>query len=282
MVIAINRVLDYIEDNIDKEINTRVIGQIAYMSEYNFQKMFSILTDIPLGEYIRRRKLSRSLYEICETTHKIIDIAYQYGYESPDSFTKAFKNLFGMTPSTARQYPERLKSYPKLSVSIKIKGGTEVNYKVIEKEAFCVVGLKESYQDLEEGQKKISDFWDRFNASPDEEKLQKRMSAHQKLGFLGLCVPQEGTAYDYVIGVVTDEKEGEDPFECIEVPSSKWLVFEAKGTLPQSVQTTYKEIYESFFPSSQYKLASTPDFEFYPSGNVQSPDYITEIWIPIE
>lgn len=281
MLIAINRVLDYIEDNIDKEINIKVIAQIACMSEYNFQKVFTVLTDISLGEYIRRRKLSRSLYEVCDTNHKIIDIAYKYGYESPDSYTKAFKNLFDMTPSKARQYPEKLKSFPKLSVFIKIKGAAEMNYKIVEKDAFSVIGLKESYPNLEEGQRKIPDFWSRFNGSGDDENLERCMSTHHEAGYLGLCVPKEGMAYDYMIGVITDEQKDPDSFERIHVPASKWLVFEAKGLLPQSVQKTYKEIYESFIPSSQYKLASTPDFEFYPSGNVQSPDYITEIWIPV-
>lgn len=118
-----SRVLDYIEERLDQEIRLEEMARIACLSEFNLQKVFSILAEMPLGEYTRRRKLSNSLYDLLETDRKIIYIALRYGYESADSYTRAFRRYFGKTPAQARKDPQAVFAFPRLTVSLIVKGG---------------------------------------------------------------------------------------------------------------------------------------------------------------
>lgn len=276
-------VIQYIEEHLTEEIEMKQIERLAQMSEYNFQKIFSILAGISLGDYIRKRKLSQSLYDLKETKLKIIDIAFKYGYQSSESYSRAFQQFFHISPSKARKEHMELKLFPKLSIRVQIKGGTEMNYYMTKKEAFFVTGIKESYQTLAEGQQKIPEFWDRFNESERFEKVIQEKEPSAPNTVLGICLPRDGEAYDYFIGVYANEMTDKDGLETITIPETNWVVFKAVGKVPDAIRKTYQEIYESFFPSTSYKQKKLPDFESYPLDlDPMSDDHITEIWIPIE
>lgn len=276
----LNKVLDYIEDNLDKEISMVQISRISCMSEFNFQKVFSVLADITLGEYIRRRKLSNSSYDLLETDLKIIDIAAKYGYDSVDSYTRSFKKYFQKTPVQVRKNHGPIFVFPKLSISVTIKGGNKMKFHIVEKEEFRVVGVKRGYKSFEEGIANIGLFWDDFNGSMQEEYLDSIMNDELQ-GYLGLCVSHNSrTGYDYYICVNSTEKYEGDYLEYI-VPKSKWIVFDAVGKVPDSVQYITKQIYENFLPSSEYKHAGTEEFELYALGNPMDENYLTQIWIPV-
>ncbi len=100
---AISKVLEYIEKNLTNEITIDDISKHAYISSIYLQKGFSILCGISIGEYIKNRRLTVASYELINTDNKIIDIALKYGYDSPDSFTKAFTRFHGTTPSKVRR-----------------------------------------------------------------------------------------------------------------------------------------------------------------------------------
>jgi AraC family transcriptional regulator len=97
-----NDALNYIEENLTNDIDFKEVARLAFCSEYHFQRMFSFLAGISLSEYIRRRRLTLSAFELNNSNIRIIDIAIKYGYSSPDSFTRAFQNLHGITPSEAQ------------------------------------------------------------------------------------------------------------------------------------------------------------------------------------
>ncbi|RBN36947.1 AraC family transcriptional regulator, partial [Priestia megaterium] len=138
-----NRALHYIEENLTNDIDFREVARLALCSEYHFKRMFSFLAGITLSEYIRRRRLTLAAFELKDSNIKVIDVAIKYNYSSPDSFTRAFQNLHGITPSEAKKNGSSLKAFPKMTFQLSIKGGNEMNYRIEEKEAFHIVGIKE-------------------------------------------------------------------------------------------------------------------------------------------
>ncbi len=138
----INGIIDYIENNLTDEIKLDAIAKIGCCSIYHFQRMFSFLTDVSLSEYIRHRRLTQAAYELQNSRIKVIDLAFKYGYESPDAFSRAFQNLHGVPPTLARDLGARLKAYPRISFHISIKGEVEMNYRIEDKQSFSVIGKK--------------------------------------------------------------------------------------------------------------------------------------------
>jgi AraC family transcriptional regulator len=135
-----NGAINYIEDNLDSEIGFEKVARIAGCSSYHFQRMFSFITDVPLSEYIRRRRMTLAAYELQNSDIKIIDLALKYGYDSPNSFTRAFQMMHGVTPSATRKTSVPLKAYPKISVQITIQGDREMNYKIVEEKGSKLFG----------------------------------------------------------------------------------------------------------------------------------------------
>ena len=138
---SISRAIEYIEDNIMNEISIEDIAQYACISPFYFQKGFSMLCGYTVGEYIRKRRLSLAGKELLSTHHKIIDIALKYGYDSPDSFTRAFVRFHGVTPISVRKEQKMIKIFAPLRINFTLKGGYTMNYRIVEKEAFTVMGI---------------------------------------------------------------------------------------------------------------------------------------------
>jgi len=133
----VNGALHYIEENLTDEIDFQEVARIACCSEYHFKRMFAFLAGVTLSEYIRRRRLTLAAFELQDSGKRVIDVALKYGYNSPDAFTRAFH-----TPTEARQTRHLLKAYPRMTFQLTIKGGREMNYRIVEKEAFRIVGIK--------------------------------------------------------------------------------------------------------------------------------------------
>jgi AraC family transcriptional regulator len=114
----INAALEYIENNLDNDINYIEIARTACCSEYHFSRLFSSMAGITLSEYIRRRRLTLAAFEIQKSDINIIDVEVKYGYESADSFARAFQKIHGIKPSNARDKGVKLKAFPKISFQI--------------------------------------------------------------------------------------------------------------------------------------------------------------------
>jgi len=146
MLKQFNDVMTYIEKNLMYDIDINQISQIAGCSEYHFRRMFSFLAGMPLGEYIRRRRLSLAGTLLQSGEEKVIDVALKSGYESPESFCKAFQAMHGVNPSQAKKGDVSLKAFPPMSFQLTISGGIEMDYRIVEKEAFQIVRFqKESH-----------------------------------------------------------------------------------------------------------------------------------------
>lgn len=275
-----NASLNYIEDNLDSEIDIAAAAKLAYCSSYHFQRMFSFVTGVPLAEYIRRRRLTLAAIELQNNSVKVIDAALKYGYDSPTAFTRAFINLHGVSPKAAKEKGTKLKSYPRLSFQISIKGDTEMNYRIEEKQGFRLVGYKETVNS-ENGInfKRIPEIWTEFMKNGMFEKIFK-LSNGNPCGIMGVCANFKEKEFDYYCAVSSDKAAPEN-MSALEVNPSTWVVFECVGAMPKALQDVWKRIFSEWFPSSGYECTDGPEIEWYSEGDNQKDDYKSEIWIPI-
>lgn len=280
-----NDALNYIEENLDNEIDLKEVARLAFCSEYHFQRMFSFLSGISLSEYIRRRRLTVAAFELNNSNIRIIDLAVKYGYSSPDSFTRAFQGLHGITPSEARHNGKSLKAYPRMTFQLSIKGGNEMNYRIVEKEAFHIIGIKKRVPIVFSGvNTEIAAMWKSLNEGIIT-KL-KELSNVEPLGLISASVNfsegrmEEKGELDHYIGVATTQECPENLAK-IEVKASTWAVFEAVGTFPDALQNVWGRIYSEWYPASNYEQAEGPEILWNEHKDVTSPTFKSEIWIPV-
>ena len=280
-----NDALSYIEDNLTNEIDFKEVARKAFCSEYHFKRMFSFLAGIPLSEYIRRRRITLAAFELINSTTRIIDVAVKYGYNSPDSFTRAFQSMHGVTPSEARHNGQILKSYPRMSFQLSIKGGEQMNYRIVEKEAFRIVGIKKRVPIIFNGvNPEIASMW----ASLDPKGIDtlKNLSNVEPLGLLSASTNfseermEERGELDHYIGVATT-KDCPEHLAQLDVHASTWGVFEAVGSFPGTLQNVWGRIYSEWFPSSNYEQSEGPEILWNEHKDVSSPTFRSEIWIPV-
>lgn len=275
-----NDALDYIENNLDGEIDYEAAASRACCSVCYFQRVFAFIADITLSEYIRRRRLTLAAFEIQNSNVKIIDIAIKYGYDSPDSFTRAFQKMHGIIPSKARNTGISLKAYPRISFHISIKGDVEMNYRIEEKEAFKVVGIIRHYQGPDDDESVVGPFWDELN----EKGLLKEildLSTGTPKGVHGFIQVLGEEKVDYMIASVSDREPPVNMSSQI-IPKSTWAIFELTGPINTEIELAWKRIFTEWFPTSNYRYAETIDIECFPyEGYKLAKDYKFEIWIPV-
>jgi len=138
----LNKAMEYIEEHLTEDIDFSEISKIACCSEYHFKRMFSFLSGIGLSEYIRRRRLTLAALDLRDESLRIIDIAVKYGYDSDDSFSRAFRAMHGVLPSEVRKSNIQLKAYPRMTFQLSINGGCEMKYRIVEKGPFNIVFSK--------------------------------------------------------------------------------------------------------------------------------------------
>lgn len=281
----LNLAMKYIEANLEGEIDFQKAAQIACCSEYHFRRMFSFLSGMPLNEYIRRRRLAQAATELSDSSSKIIDVAVKYGYDSPDSFSRAFQALHGITPKEARKKGTLLKMIPPMTFQLTIQGGNEMDYRITEKEAFYIVGLKKRVSLQYHGvNSEIAAMWESLTEEGIAEL--KQLSNVDPGGLISATLNfaedrAEGTEIDHYIGVATDKPHSEK-WEELNVPASSWAVFTARGKFPETLQNTWARIYTEWFPTSGYELSEGPELLWNENKDTSLPDFHSEIWIPVK
>lgn len=284
MLSQFNDVMTYIEENLMNEIETEKISLIAGCSEYHFRRMFSFLSGMPLGEYIRRRRLSLAGILLKSDKKKVIDLAFQFGYESPEAFSKAFLAMHGVTPSQAKKDSVKLKAFPPMTFQLSIKGGIEMDYQIIEKNAFNIAGFKKQITLQFKG---INPQMDTLTQklTPDIIAELKNLCDIKPMGILNVSAnfkehTVEGSELDQYIGVATT-KMVPDHFDVLHVVPSTWAVFSVSGKFPNALQETWAKIYSEWFPSSGYELTGGPEILWNESPDITKENYKSEIWIPV-
>lgn len=276
---SMNMAVEYIEDNITEKLDIEKVARIALSSTFHFQRMYHMITGVTIAEYIRRRRLTLAAQDII-SGEKIINVAYKYCYETPEAFTKAFGKMYGMSPSAARELGANLKAYPKLTFHISIKGDKDMNYKIVDKESFTVVG-KQGRITMVNGEnfKQIPEFWDDCMKDGSYQWLKSKAG---NLGVLGICKDFGDNEFNYMIGVEEIKDTLPRGYISSTIPAATWAVFESVGALPDAIQDLNRRIFTEWMPSTGYQHACAPELEVYPEGDLHSSDYKCEIWIPVK
>ncbi len=287
-ITGIQRAIDYVEDNIMDSIDYDEVAKRAYSSSFHFQRIFSILCGFTLGEYIRCRRLSLAASELLICDEKIIDIALKYGYDTPESFSRAFTRFHGISPSQAKHNSIVLKSFSRLSVKLILNGGNTMDYRVETKKSFKLVMKKKKVSCKQElTTVEISEFWKQSSMDGTIPALCKYIPEDNIFEncIVGVSFGKDATdeEFPYAIGAMYNGNPIEEKDFIVEqIPEHTYVVFPCVGKMPEAFQKLYQQIYSEFFPTSEYQPCGGTDFEAYPSADVSSPDYRCEIWVAVE
>ncbi len=284
---GIQRAIDYVESNITGEIDFEEVAKQAYSSSFHFQRVFGILCGFSLGDYIRMRRLSLAGEELSKGNTKIIDIAVKYGYDTSESFSRAFTRFHGIAPSEARR-GGKVKIFTPLSVKLTLRGGSKMDYRIEKRDSFKVVCKRKQVEKPQSANAAagITAMWQEFGADGTLERLVACLPQNPVMkGLLGICFTSEldSNRFPYGIGAEYDGRKTDDDLEVVTIPANTYAVFTSKGKMPDAFVETYNRIVTEFFPqSTQYEYAANVEFEVYPSADTSDPDYQCEIWIAVK
>ena len=294
-ITGIQNAINYIEDHITEELDYTQIAGESFSSPFHFQRVFSILCGYTLGEYIRSRRLTLAGAELASTREKVIDVAYKYGYDSPESFAKAFQKFHGITPTQARGGGAMLKSFSRLSIKVSLEGGSIMNYRIEEKNAMLLTGYKR-----------------RFTGSPNDKQEQDHNfaceSRLEQAILEGLCREHEtiyqvltnfdAEGYDFYYAYQFPSWALEDledlpadiqaRFDNVNVPEGQYLVCETERCqFPTAkMDELRRKAISEWLPTSGYELRDAPEIGvihwFWEEGNDKlNHSRYCELWLPI-
>ena len=280
---SFNKTIDYLETVLDDEIHEKKVTQLSGYSYSMFSRLFSILTETTLSEYLRSRRLTEAAVILRDTDEKIIDVAFKFGYESSDSFGTAFKNFHGFTPSEVRNgKPFKLVSRVQLALSV--RGGRSMNITIQKKKAFTVAGINE--QNINSSL--CPSIWDKLYEKYSHDELVSLGSGKS----VGVCHDildldnhdvLDTNTINYMAGYIVNDvdKARGMGLDVLEVEEAEYAVVELTGSVPDCIHNGWKYAMEVFFPEHGYVHSGKPDFEYYYEGDMHSKDYKMELWIPI-
>ena len=278
---GISAAIDYIESNITDELTIEDVAKQALVSPFYFQKGFAMLCGFTVGEYIRQRRLTLAGRELIATEDKIIDISMKYGYDSPDSFTKAFTRFHGVTPTAVRKEEAMIKSFASLKIKFSLEGGYLMDYKIVEKDSFTVIGVARVFN-YETAKTEIPQFWSEHFQSGKGQLV---------CGMYGVCLDENigGGKFEYWIADnYNPALEIPDGLKTKVIPRHTWAVFACQGAMPKALQDVNQKIFAEWLPNCRdYEIAAGYNIEMYtnvkdyPNGN-QDEHYYSEIWIPVK
>src|SRR5690554_7074830 len=285
MLRQLNNVIDYIEDKLTDDLSLENISQYAGVSDYHFRTVFFHLSGLTLSEYIKNRKLSEANQDLLQG-EKVTDVAFKYGYQSLDGFTRAFKKWSGFLPSEAIKTGIR-KTFPKLSFIITVKGGITMEFRIEDKPAFNLVGVSKRVPMQFEGVNK--EIVKLAESITDEQKEEMRSlqniepyeivnaSYESDANFL----KEEGDL-THLIGVLTTANKVSERLEVVPVGAYTWAVFPNEGPFPSTLQNTMARVYSDWLPSSNFELINAPTFSFTKLDKERSDYAYSEVWVPVK
>lgn len=298
-ITGMQKAIDYIEANLTEEIDYEKVAAESFSSSYHFQRVFGILCGYTLGEYIRLRRLSLAGAELANGKEKVIDIALKYGYDSPDSFAKAFQKFHGITPSQARADGSKLKSFSRLSIKISLEGGSIMNYRIETKPQFALLGYKKRFEGTPYDELRHKQEGDFFITTRAHQWMLKGM-ANDKLSDYCVITNMNDDGYDFYIASTTDNWERDNlynskvtgidfmdkfQFEEIIIPERTYAIFETEKQrmpIPEYFDLR-KQIAAEWLSNNEYQMINAPEIAVYHWGIVGGyTERTIEIWIPIE
>ncbi|BBF43609.1 transcriptional regulator, AraC family [Lachnospiraceae bacterium KM106-2] len=291
-VILLQRAIDFMEDHLLEEINYEDVAKEVHMSNYNFHRTFSLMAGMTANEYIRNRRLSLAGQELQMSDDKIIDVAYKYGYETPESFAKAFSRFHGVSPRMAKRKGTQLCMFNRLVIKLTLEGGRLMDYRMEEVGTKKFIARVRAFRNEimnEEENHEIPDFWGECHEKHLVETI-RDLRPDGKKDLYGLCSPTKAneTTFDYGIGILVDDdtkmadekallKEG---YRTWTVEPGTYVVFQCYGEDGGCISEMWKRFFTEFLPQSQYEQSEKTDYEIYFEKG--EPGLFCELWIPVE
>ncbi len=285
-ITGISKAIDYIEEHITEPTDYARAAKEACSSSFNFQRVFALLCGYTLGDYVRMRRLTLAGEELLSTDAKVIDVALKYGYDSPESFSRAFTRFHGVSPSAVRK-GAAIRSFSRICVKLILTGGSIMEYRIEKKQAAKIICRRREFTKPGDDytNREIPEFWNECGRDGSIQKLCGYIKdSAQFKGLLGVCFSTEMTdsGFPYGIGAEYDGESDPQDFEIVEIPAYTYAVFTVRGRMPDAFRGTYRKICTEFFPQSGYEYGNGVEIEVYPSADVQNPDYTCEIWIAVK
>ena len=291
-LISIRTAIDYMEEHLTDDISAQDVANRVHLSPFFLQRGFSLMTGCGIGEYIRNRRLYQAALDLKETEDKVIDIAFRYGYETPESFTKAFSRFHGVTPSQVRGGAAG-KVFLPLTIKLSVQGGSQMDVKIAPMFPFKVIGFQKIF-DNETAYAEIPKFWDEicekyaYNvyagnapANPCEQAL-----VDNCIGEYGVCIDDIGGGkFRYLIAGKYTGGAVPEGMAVYEFPRNEWAVFNCIGPNPQTLQSVNTRIFSEWLPGNpEYELSGNATVEWYDciNGEMTDPDYHSAIWVPVK
>lgn len=281
-----NLAIEYIEENLDGEIGIEDAAKIACCSKYHFHRMFFASFNVTFSEYLRKRRLTLAAVDIVSGEARIVDVALKYGYDSPNAFTRAFRNMHGFNPSKAYSSPVSFASYSRVFLPLETTGAESMDYRIVKIPSFKVVGKGKSFE-FDDFTKNGPGYWKEYVGSDEYKKLWQltdgKPGAITGAPLLSVYFPEENSNRDEfldVLGVELTSDLDMGEFEVHTVPSATYAEFDC--TYRTSMKTN-RYIYGEWFSSIGYERdGNKPDIAaYFPIAFRPSSEMGVRWWIPV-
>lgn len=284
---SLKRAINYMEKHLLDDIGADEVAEEVYMSPFYFQKGFKIMTGYSIGEYIRNRRLYMAALDIISNKVKIIDLAYKYGYDNPESFTKAFSRFHGVSPKQLKEDTRKIKTFLPLKIIVSIRGGNDMDYTIEKMDMIKVIGYDRNFS-YETSYTEIPKFWDEFckNCTDDKNNEEvKKVIEECMIGEFGICIEDVpgNKEFRYMIAGKYNGGNVPEGMKIFEIPEIKWAKFKCRGPLPGALQSVNTKIFIEWLPGNpDYEIAMGMNIEWYSNEDCKAFDYESEIWIPVK
>lgn len=292
---AVRKAVEYIEEHLKDNISAQDVAEQVFLSQVHFQKGFQIMTGYSVTGYIRNRRLYLAALELRNSDRKVIDAALDYGYETPESFTKAFTRFHGVTQAAVKHGSD-IRTFLPLTIKVEVQGGDKMNYKVRNLFGFKVIGFVKAFS-FDTAYEEIPKFWDEICAkyaanvyagNPPANAYEKALMENC-IGEYGVCIDDESMAgkgkFLYLIAGKYAGGEVPEGMMLYEFPPEEWAVFDCVGAIPDALQSLNTRIFQEWLPGNpDYEISGNANVEWYDcmNGVNTDPDYHSAIWIPVK
>lgn len=290
------------EEHIYEDIGYEDVAKSVHMSSYNFHRTFSFIVGMTPNEYLRNRRLTLAAQELLTTDISVTDAAYKYGYESPESFSKAFSRFHGSTPKQAKHKGARLHLFNPLVIKIILEGGSVMDYRMEHKDSQKFIALVKAFPNeisTDDNDHSIPDFWTECDDKNLIEPM-KQLRADGKKDLYGLCSPtkKDETHFNYGIGVAVDEDtdmtgverlldnvntagkdRGAGVYTMWETEPADYAVFKCIGSDGACISETWDKFFKEFIPQTGYLQTDDTDYEIYFEKGESG--VFCELWVPV-
>lgn len=295
---GMQKAIDYLEEHLTEDIDYDAAAAQCFSSGYHFQRVFSILCGFTVGEYIRNRRLSLAGAELANSNIKVIDAALKYGYESPDSFAKAFQKFHGILPSQAHSNGRSLRSFSRLVLKISFEGGRKMKYRIEEKPEMILTGYKAHFTGAPYGKERERQEEHLFTSTRGKQWFLRGASNNGDAHCVITNITEEG--YDFFYCHLLGEWERENLYnrevmgvdfvegmqlENITIPQSTYVIFETDyrydplgsyfDILDQRIS-----ILTEWMPEMGFQLVNAPELVVY--HWIPKHERHLQIWMPVE